>query len=83
MYILKSRKNNSLYFGSTGDLKKRFKEYNQGLSRYTNMYRPYELVYYEAYKSDRDARQREKSLKYRRNAWTQLKMRIMESIKIN
>jgi len=83
MYILKSKKNDSLYFGFTNDLKKRFKEHNQGLSRYTNMYKPYELAYYEAYKSENDARQREINLKHRRNAWNQLKMRIVESIKTN
>ena len=83
MYILKSKKNGSLYFGSTNNLKRRLEEHNQGLSTYTNMHRPYELVYYEAYKSENDARKREDNLKLRANAWNQLKLRIVDSIKTN
>lgn len=80
MYILKSLKNNTLYIGSTSDLRRRFVEHNSGQGGYTKKYAPYELVYYEAYRSEKDARERESNLKLRRNAWSQLKRRILGSI---
>ena len=83
VYVLKSEQNGSLYVGSTNDLRRRFKEHNEGKSGYTRKYRPYKLVYYEAYKSESDARTRENNLKLRRNAFTHLKRRIVESIKAN
>ena len=81
VYILRSMKNNNLYTGSTNDLRKRFEEHNAGKSEYTKKYRPYEIVYYEAYKSEVDARKRESNLKLRANALSQLKRRIIESLK--
>lgn len=80
-YILKSKKDSQLYLGSTTDLKKRFKEHNDGKVFSTKSRKPFELVYYEAYKSESDARKREASLKLRSRAFTQLKKRIIESIK--
>lgn len=80
VYILKSKKDNNLYTGSTNDLKRRFIEHNKGRVESTCFRRPLELVYYEAYASEVDARNREKSLKLRANALSQLKRRINESI---
>lgn len=54
-----------LYIGSTCDLRKRIKEHNAGLVRSTKTRRPFELIYYEAYKSEIDARARESNLKLR------------------
>ncbi len=82
-YILKSLKNGTLYIGSTNDLERRFSEHNLGQSSYTKKNIPYEIVYYEAYKSENDARLRESNLKLGRNALSQLKRRINESIKAN
>jgi len=49
-YILKSKKNNRLYCGSTDDLKRRFLEHNNGTGgKYTRDNRPFDLIYYEAY----------------------------------
>ena len=62
-YILRSIKNNRLYTGYTGDLRKRFKEHNDGKSAYTKTRGPYELIYYEAYLDEDDARSRELYLK--------------------
>ena len=80
VYILKSKKDNNFYIGSTNDLKRRINEHNSGLVFSTKSRMPFELVYYEAYKSEGDARKREKSLKLRSRAFAQLKKRIKESV---
>ncbi len=80
VYILKSKKDGQRYTGSTNDLKNRFKEHNNGKVLSTKARRPFELIYYEAYKSDYDARKREKNLKLRSRAFAQLKQRIYESL---
>jgi len=56
LYILQ-RKDNSLYIGYTSDLQRRIKEHKKKDMN--------KLVYYEAYLSEEDARQREKKLKRR------------------
>lgn len=81
VYVLKSEKDGMLYTGSTNDLKRRFMEHNNGLVNSTKLRKPFELVYYEAYKSEKDARKREQNLKLRANALNQLKRRIKESLK--
>lgn len=81
VYILKSIRDGDLYTGSTGDLKKRFLEHNEGLVKSTKMRRPLKLVYYEAYSAEKDARLREARLKQRSRALAQLKSRIGNSLK--
>ena len=81
VYILKSKKDNLLYTGSTNDLKKRFILHNSGKVFSTRNRKPFELIYYEAYKSEKDARNREQKLKLRANALYQLKKRILNSVK--
>ena len=63
VYILESKKNRELYIGFTSDLKKRFKEHNQGLNFSTKTARPWKLVYYEACVDKDDATRREGHLK--------------------
>lgn len=63
VYLLRSLKNGSWYVGYTGDLRKRIAEHNKGLNRSTKAYCPWELIYYEAHRSQADARRREKYLK--------------------
>ncbi|MBA3724635.1 MAG: GIY-YIG nuclease family protein [Candidatus Levybacteria bacterium] len=61
VYILRSAKKAAwLYKGSTADLKRRFKEHNDGKNFSTAPDRPFQLIYYEAYilKSDAEARER-------------------------
>lgn len=82
VYILKSSKDDDLYFGSTNDLKRRFTEHNSGKVFSTKHRIPFELIYYEAYKAEKDARSREQNLKLRANALNQLKRRIYESLKV-
>ena len=52
-----------MYTGFTYNLRKRFKEHNDGKSTYTKHRGPYKLIYYEACLDENDARQREKYLK--------------------
>ncbi len=80
LYILKSRKDNNLYIGSTNDLRKRFKEHNDGKVFSTRSRLPFDIIYYEAYRSEKDARKRESNLKLRSKALAQLKKRIINSI---
>jgi len=80
VYILKSKKDNKFYIGSTNDLNRRINEHNMGLVFSTKTRIPLEIVYYEAYKSEDDARKREHNLKLRSRAFVQLKQRIKQSI---
>jgi putative endonuclease len=79
-YILKSKKDSDLYIGSTNDLRERLKKHNLGKVFSTKLRRPLEVIYYEAYKSEKDARKREHNLKLRSRAFVQLKKRIKESL---
>ena len=63
VYVLESLKNGSLYIGYTADLRKRFQEHNRGKNFSTKPYRPWQLIHYEAYRDEHDARRREKYLK--------------------
>ncbi|OHA65929.1 MAG: hypothetical protein A2672_00645 [Candidatus Wildermuthbacteria bacterium RIFCSPHIGHO2_01_FULL_49_22b] len=82
VYVIKSSKKNWNYIGFTSDLRKRFHEHNQGKAGVTKSYRPFTLVYYEAYLSERDARKREIELKKRGQQKEFLKARIVDSLKI-
>jgi len=79
-YTLRSLKDKDLYFGYTNDLRKRFKEHNAGRVDSTKERRPLEIIYYEAYKSEKDAQERERQIKRRAKAHISLKRRIKNSI---
>ena len=80
VYILKSKKDSRLYTGFTTDLRQRVAEHNNGKSSYAKNFRPWKLIYYEAYLSKKDAQQREKNLKIIPNSSTQLRKRLTNSI---
>ncbi|HUC88725.1 MAG TPA: GIY-YIG nuclease family protein [Candidatus Paceibacterota bacterium] len=80
VYILKSQKDKELYIGSTNNLKRRVDEHQNGKSFSTQFRIPFELVYYEAYKNEKDAREREQALKLRGNSRRFLKERISRSL---
>ena len=61
-YVLKCSDGN-MYIGSTDDLRRRVREHNEGECADTSKRLPVELVYYEACRSLRAAREREKQLK--------------------
>jgi len=63
VYMLQSRKNQDLYVGYTTDLKARLERHNKGFNVSTKPYRPWQLIHYEAYRNEDDAKRREKYLK--------------------
>lgn len=75
VYLLLSRKFNEIYVGSTNNLRRRFFEHNHGVEQSTRRYRPWSLVYYEAYFFEKNARDRETRLKKHGNALRELKKR--------
>ena len=80
LYLLKSKKDNSLYLGFAPNLKVRLLKHNQVLVQSTKNLRPWELIYYEAYKSKMDALIREKRLKQFKKGYASLKGRIKNSL---
>lgn len=62
-YVLKSTVDNELYTGTTSNLKKRFKEHNEGLVQSTKNRYPFKLIYFEACLNKDDAYHRERYLK--------------------
>jgi len=62
-YVIKSKKDNKYYTGSTADLRKRFREHNQNKVTSTKNRGPFELIYYEACVNREDAFTRERYLK--------------------
>ena len=62
-YVLQSEKSGKFYTGYTNDLRKRFKEHNEGKSTYTKGRGPFRLIYYEACFNQTDAKARELYLK--------------------
>jgi len=80
VYVLKSDKDDSLYVGYSDDLKRRFVEHNEKKNVSTKNKAPFQLVYYEAYKSRADARHREDMLKRFSGSTTHLKKRLKNSL---
>ena len=60
---MKSKIDDKLYVGFTDDLKKRFRDHNNGKVGSTRPRRPFLLLFYEAFLSKKDAVLREKFLK--------------------
>lgn len=54
-YILRSLKNGKLYLGQTTDLKERARSHNAGENKATKPNIPYELIFYSAFKNEKDA----------------------------
>ena len=63
VYFLQSTITDRNYVGLTSDLKRRMREHNAGQNLSTKAYKPWELVFYEAYNNREDAVRREKYLK--------------------
>lgn len=71
VYLIRNKKSQVTYIGYTEDLKRRIKEHK---------HKNPELIYYEAYKSKNDAKEREKKLKQRGQTVRRLKERLKHSI---
>ena len=81
VYVLRSAKTDKLYIGYTDNLRRRILEHNSGFSKYTKPFIPWELIYYETYKSLEDAQERETKLKHYGQAYRRLKERLKKSLK--
>lgn len=77
-YVYLPRGNNTswIYVGCTKDLEERLKEHNRGEVRSTKNVLPVELIYFEAYRSNEYAYQREKNLKAYGSSLAKLKSRL-------
>jgi len=73
VYVLKNVRTDKLYYGYSNNLKRRLSEHNKEET--------WELIYYEAYKAESDARRRERGIKNSGQAISALKSRIKESLK--
>ena len=67
VYILRSLRDESFYVGFTKDPDKRLLEHNKGRVRYTKGHIPYELVHIERFMMQKDAKNREVSIKKTKN----------------
>ena len=73
IYLIRNRKTKEFYIGYTDDLIRRIKEHKD---------KNPELIYYEAYKSKKDAMKRELKLKQRGQGIRRLKERLKNSINL-
>jgi len=62
-YVLKSKKDNKLYYGYTKNLKLRIEQHKKGQVESTKHRRPLELIYFEGCLNRADALKREKYFK--------------------
>ena len=72
VYVLRNTKTQELYYGYTNHLARRLTEHRA--------HGPWQLVYYEAYCAEEDARTRERSLKRYGQTRTHLKRRLQRSL---
>ncbi len=79
VYLIVNEKKQK-YVGYTNNLERRLNEHNNNENQSTKNHE-WQLAYYEAYKSERDARERESKLKQRGSSKQKLYDRIVESIK--
>ena len=70
VYMMASRKNGTIYIGSTSDLPKRAYEHREGLIEgFTKEKSCKLLVWFEAYDDLQEARQREAQMKEWKRSW--------------
>ena len=74
VYLLKNEKTNELYYGYTSKLEQRLMQHGSDERG--------KLIYYEAYISELDARERERKLKYYGQSRNHLKNRLKESLQL-
>lgn len=79
VYVLFSKKDRRLYVGYSSDVLRRFKQHLSGQVDATCERRAVELIYYEAYLAEVEAKRREKYLKGR-NGRATLKIQLSETL---
>lgn len=63
VYVLQSTFDASFYTGYSSDVRARLVEHNAGKNVSTRHHRPWNIIFYEAFLNEHDARRREKYLK--------------------
>ena len=80
IYYLQSKKDkNHTYIGYTADLVERVERHNNELVLSTKPYKPWKLIFYEAYLNKADAKRREEYLKTTKGRKT-LKFMLRDSL---
>ena len=80
-YIMASRRNGTLYVGSTDDLTKRYFQHRDGVgSHFTGKYGVKTLVWFEVHPTRRAAFERERRIKEWRRSW---KLMLIEDLNAN
>ncbi len=73
VYIIQHQLTQQVYYGYTNNMQRRLAEHQQDGN--------WNLVYYEAYQAEGDARRRERQLKHHAQAVVALKGRLTESLR--
>lgn len=73
VYCIQDKISKRFYYGYTNNLRRRIKEHKKENKNW-------ELIYYEAYRSENDARKREQKLKDYGQSRTHLKNRMKDSL---
>ena len=73
VYVLRNNITGELYYGYTNNLDRRLEEHG---------HHKWDLIYYEAYVAESDAREREKKLKQYGQARSHLKNRLRNSLQL-
>jgi len=84
VYVLRSLVRDFLYVGFTHNLRRRLEEHNSGKEISAKPYSPFELIHYEAYRNEGDAKRREayfKTTKGKTTLRTMLKEFFLEKKK--
>ena len=63
VYVIKSQVHHRFYVGMSEDVNRRLKEHNNGKTKSTKGFAPWEIVFIEEYQTRAEARKREKWLK--------------------
>ena len=73
VYLLKSEKDKDFYMGFTNNLERRIKEHNNGFVVSARSRKPFDLIYCEGYRPEKDARKKRAKL--------EIKVKSFHSIK--
>jgi len=74
VYVLHNKNKNFIYIGYSENIIQRVRDHNKGLSKSTKVYRPLEIIHYEAYRNIKDVKRRELYLKTNRGRTTLMTM---------
>lgn len=80
VYVLRSKRDNQFYIGSTNNLERRFKQHQRGENISTAKRLPLELLYFEGHQSKADALRRENYFKTTKGKIT-LRQVLRDSLK--